>query len=493
MINKNHYVDLVDGRFSETSRTDLAAAFQSLGASGKNHLVVHFHGGLVSRKSGLEGAEGLYPYYDASAYPFFFVWNSDLLTVLFGDLKDFVSEDLYDHVLKRVIDFVSAKFDKASTPGRAALTPLVVGQTRDLIVPRPGDAAGSAALSEAVRARDKRPVAPEAYVLSRAEEEQILRELHADPQLQAFERGIAVAEAPPAAEAAVRARAPAAAPVRSRISLRIKKEIVESVAQTGLGDARVRAFVSPVTLAMYVLKVVKAILARCWKHTDHGLLATCVEEALRQLYLDNVGIAAWSAIKRDTEQSFGAAEQDGGTAFIEEITAWWKPGKHITLIGHSTGAIYIGHLLERIDRMEPAARVDVILLAPACTFSFLRERLDLLKRRVANIRLFGLQDEVESGYWEVPGIYPRSLLYLVSGLCEGEVDAAVLGMQRYYAGAAPYAGADYGAVADYLNGKLAWSVCADGPGRSSQAKTHGALHEDTTTRQSLANILAHGF
>ena len=61
-------------------------------------------------------------------------------------------------------------------------------------------------------------------------------------------------------------------------------------------------------------------------------------------------------------------------------------------------------------------------------------------RRVAKYRLFALKDECEGGYWQVPGVYDKSLLYLLSALCEfdPEEDKPLIGMQRYWSGAPPY-------------------------------------------------------
>ena len=48
MLSKDHYLDLDDGEFSGTTPDDLAAMFRALGADRNcDHVLVHFHGGLV--------------------------------------------------------------------------------------------------------------------------------------------------------------------------------------------------------------------------------------------------------------------------------------------------------------------------------------------------------------------------------------------------------------------------------------------------------------
>ena len=182
-------------------------------------------------------------------------------------------------------------------------------------------------------------------------------------------------------------------------------------------------------------------------------------------------------------------------ALLELLNQQWTKDKRITLIGHSTGAIYIGHLLKYADEMlPPDIKFDVVLLAPAATFEFFEQKLDVLRNRVNNIRVFNLKDEIESSYWEVPVLYNRSLLYLVSGLLEEkEIDMPIIGMQRYFTGKDPYDTQPVRSVMDYLNGKLIWSVANNGPGRQSSAEQHSAFDNDPSTQSSLRHILTDGF
>jgi hypothetical protein len=172
----------------------------------------------------------------------------------------------------------------------------------------------------------------------------------------------------------------------------------------------------------------------------------------------------------------------------------WRPGQRVTLIGHSTGAIYIGEFLKHADGiLPPTAKFDVVFLAPACTFGFADGRLDVFKRRVANIRSFGLRDAIERGYWEVPVLYRGSLLYLVSGLFEDAVDEPVVGMQRYFDPDGPYDAAAVRRVREYLAGKTVWSEDVAQVGRKSTAREHGGFDEDAATLESIGHILEHGF
>jgi hypothetical protein len=59
MLSPRYYVDLADGRFNLTTDLDLAEVFAQLEAAPtRGHLVVHFHGGLVSRAPGALPPDG---------------------------------------------------------------------------------------------------------------------------------------------------------------------------------------------------------------------------------------------------------------------------------------------------------------------------------------------------------------------------------------------------------------------------------------------------
>jgi hypothetical protein len=181
-------------------------------------------------------------------------------------------------------------------------------------------------------------------------------------------------------------------------------------------------------------------------------------------------------MKRETEYAFGAdSAMYGGTAVVEELCAQLKqkPGTPVTLVGHSTGAIYIGNFLRHVDialraQGDTKTTFDVILMAPASTMDFYAGNY---ASRVRGIRIFQMNDATEqqdhlmskdvgpSDSSILGKVYPRSLLYLVSGVCEyfeGEAgsgphafdgdDMPILGMDRFYALSAVFTTGDYPSV-----------------------------------------------
>ena len=82
-MDKLHYIHSRGGRIggrADTGPQDVDAIVAALAADDRRHLVIHFHGGLVSKQAGLAIAEKLLPVYSptpgSGGYPLFFVWES---------------------------------------------------------------------------------------------------------------------------------------------------------------------------------------------------------------------------------------------------------------------------------------------------------------------------------------------------------------------------------------------------------------------------------
>jgi hypothetical protein len=260
-----------------------------------------------------------------------------------------------------------------------------------------------------------------------------------------------------------------------------------------------RGLVTVSTIISGAVAVLASVIDRFATRRDHGVYATVVEELLRKFYLANAGKLVWDLMKKDTADAFGNdLNQHGGTAFLEGLKTHLATGHrpHITLVGHSTGSIYICHFLKHADARLPAdVTFDVIFLAPACTFMLFSETLKNHGHRIARIRSFGMLDEVECADVLVPLVYPHSLLYLVSAIFEDEPDTPLVGMQRYYSREAPYDTPEVLSCVDYLlasSERAVWSVVNAGNGLSSSAKKHGDFDNDVPTLESLRYIIANG-
>lgn len=484
-ISNLHHLDVVDGRFGLTTPADLDALFQALAASPQaGHLVLHVHGGLVGRASGQALAERLLPAYaEAGAWPVFFVWNSGPFTTLIHNLDEVAQEPAFWRLVRRLAQMLAGKLAESALNRGDVLR---FESLKDM----PADPQG---LLDWTRAREPQD-APEE--LSAQQVQQIEAELQRDPVLKAEAAAIAAELRDPAQVAQEEALRPRGGPpVKASRRTLMSPAVLKKIASES-PDPGTRSLSTVLALAKYGAQIAVAVIRRHHHDRDHGLLTTIVEEVARTLYADSIGATVWSLMKGDTADAFNDdPQQHAGSAFVQRLAAWWQPGRRITLVGHSTGALTLAHLLRQADALLPAAaRFDLVLLAPACTHAFLHRHLPVLERRVAGFRMFALNDTLETGYWEVPVLYPASLLYMVSGLFEDEeVDMPIVGLQRHFQPRGPYDVPAVRAVSQWIGPRVVWSAHLGGPGLACDSPQHGGFDKNPATVASLQHILRHGF
>jgi hypothetical protein len=232
---------------------------------------------------------------------------------------------------------------------------------------------------------------------------------------------------------------------------------------------------------------------------DHGLHCTLFEEIFRALYFGKIGAQLWRLMKTSTENAF--REHAVGDTMLRYIDGSRKNGalKPITLVGHSAGSIFICWLLRHAREHYPELKFDVIFLAPACTMRLFCDTLDLALPSLRSFRCFAMSDELEQADCSVRTIYPRSLLYLVSGLLEDEPDTPILGMQRFYKETKTFPNMRFAQIARMRQlfaddpKRAVWSEQDDGVGTRCGARSHGGFDADVPTLESVKHILQKGF
>jgi hypothetical protein len=496
-LNKQHCIVLNDGKFDTeqgTTADDLSQIFKTIGESKDTSIVVHFHGGLIDKLAGIDGANILTPIYQkAGAYPIFFVWESGWSEILHQNLPAIFSENIFKRIRLRVTQFARGKVGKGAEKGvpRSAGTILVPSESTIIDeISTPSDA------HEPFANVDPHSL-PEGDALTDAESDDFKKVLQDDLVLKKLAEEISASLLPASSPSATARGATSRGATKTLMSPEALDEI--TVSKTG----RPRGAISTVLLAARVAMVLGNVIQRFATRRDHGFYPTIVEEILRGFYIGNAGRKLWDEMKKDTIDAFGVAEGCGGTRFITELETLWKSGKRprITLVGHSAGAIYACRLLQKIQArgLPPDLHVNLILIAPACDFDLMSTTLQEVGSRIDGLRIFGLGDALERGDAIAGILYPSSLLYFVSGVLEDKSDHPLVGMERFYA--APYDNAEQFSkinfVRKYVHFQkahvLVWALAKKGDGLNCDMTSHGGWAGTEATVASVSHILQKGY
>ena len=506
-IQKDCVLHSRNGRFgnntsplSDVTRI-LAMAQATAPASG---LVLHFHGGLVSEKCGRGIANFLaYKYVEAKAYPVFFVWESGLIESISNNLNDIKADPAFRELSKKVAEWALKKLG-----GHVGLKGAPGQAINEQLLRKEFDAWFAGTLP-APPVTDEGTVVPTAGIKGAAglDENDLTADIEAgldgDPDFQDAIQKLYNAHA--GITVATRGTGPTAV---------ARNVLVDEQARRALfpaDTATTRGALVWLAVAKFVAKIVIAVIKRYAKGRAHGMYCTIVEEVLRAAYMDKAGATIWNQMKKNTTDAFGDDDACCGTAVFKELAKLHGAGKtfsKITLVGHSTGAVYICQFLDAVAKVLPNLTFDIVFLAPAVRHERFAAALSAHRHRIAGIRMFGMMDSLESADVLVPIIYTRSLLYFVSGLLEGhvegaawedDVDAPVVGMQRYIDDTATFNPDDFFEVdkvrqflASVTNSTV-WSESSMGPGLSSKSHKHGDFDNEDETVNSLCWIIEQGF
>jgi len=490
----NHVIHTENGKLADDTPFPVVRQLVE-DAVERGHLVLHFHGGLVSEAAGRATAEFLKPKYEAAgAFPIFPVWEAGLLETLRNNLDKVAKELFFRLLFKRVMRIATRKFAQDDA-GRSSTTLPIIDLTAE-----------EDAFDRALNLADptQLPTAPVPnpgmVELSDAEMLSLELELAADPVLTQATAEVSAALRSEQEIADDLASRSASAPVLGSTKTLMDPSALDRMLVRDSPGAR--GVVTIWKVAKAVVKIAARVVKRYIQGRDHGFRATITEEILRAFYVGNIGGFIWETMKEDTKDHFKEGpELHGGTAILSVLREQLQAGKEprVTLIGHSTGAVFIAHFLEAARRTLPASmKFDVILLAPASTFRLSAGGISGNRDLIGGLRVFAMTDTNERANRLVPVLYPHSLLYFVSGVVEEETDMPLIGMQRYY-DRSRYKASDFPTLErfrqhmDAVTDSIVWSV-AEGPdGRRSSAVKHGDFDNEENTVESVQHILRQGF
>lgn len=525
--NPDHYLISANGKLgaSPLSAVTEVERVMNLAAttSPENGLVIHFHGGLVSKDYALPNIAGTLTqvYQAAGAYPLFFIWESGFGEAIWNNKGDLVNDPAFRELVKKVSEWalkkisITGAFGFRGAGGQQIEDIDAFRKEFDRWFDQPPQAAPTAPPTETTGF----DASPGAITKSRAatpdEDElaqQINNGLDDDPGFKKA-MGEAFNAAMPAEKVATRGVSTGLG--RSQMLLLSCDALDEMFPpEDGAIEAhakvRTRGVFSWINVAKFVAKIVIAVIKRFKNDRDHGLYCTVVEEVLRSAYGDLIGAAIWNQMKKDTLDSFSDGTDTCGLSVVKKLKALEAEGKafkKLTLVGHSTGAIYICNLLDMAKKVGLITPIQVVFLAPAVTCGRFAQAIDEHgSERLKSFRMFAMKDERETEDEMLKPLYTRSLLYFVSGLLEGEavgggwnsiLDMPLVGMARYYDMSKVFG--DDQAVAKvkaFLNDgahRMVWSQTLDGAdGLNSDAARHGDFDNDDATLKSVSAIIKNG-
>jgi hypothetical protein len=502
-----------DGILGDTSAAEVRAIAEAVVQA--DRAVLHFHGGLVNKQKALAKAEVLLPVYQAAgAHPVFFIWEAGLLEVLRHNLDEIAKERIFDTLVGRILQQVVGKLRDAG-PAKSVTGAFQLPTDIEVKTELAKRQAGLEPFAGQQAPQDLEDLTP-------AQQARFEAELAKD---QAFREEVeAIANAVHPEKRTTDSKGVATAVQRSAKTL-MSPEVVEEVAadRTEAAAKGAKGVLATARLVARAGKVLMRVVQRLRRGRDHGAYVTVVEEVLREFYVANVGAEIWHRMKKETSDTFDNAGNEpkrGGWLFVEELgRAIGKLGRRpqITLVGHSTGAVFICHLLRHVEAARRSAShplpkdftfKNVALLAPAVSCALFADSLEHHRHLFESFRMFSMTDANETGNALVPVVYPRSLLYFVSGVVEREADDSgafdlpILGMERYVKGEKVYAMPEVVRVRQFLAEDprhTVWAVADGGPGRQSNALGHSAFDDLTdeagkplTTLASLQHLIRHG-
>lgn len=493
LLNRINYVHVgKHGTFYPDNNTlynstpnEVDSLFKFLKENNKSKLLLYFHGGLVPADEGLKTAERIVRYSSSGSdsHAFCFIWETGWMKTITDNLTTISNSAFFRKILIKVLKVIGPK----------------LGIEYDDLF---NDAKGFAQFTEEQIEAELSKEAPfESYQINTDAKSATI--LYAESQID--EGGIQILESELQAELEVE--------IESDVELQELISAEKSQAEEDILDPKykhnleenAKGLITTMEVIIGATKVAIRVIKRYIKKRNHDFYPTVAEETMRELYVSELGNWLWGNMKKKATDMWKHSDFEGdytqwpvGLYFIKKLTEYQEQtGKKLTidLVGHSAGSIVICELIKMISAKGYDIKFrNVIFMAPAC-------RTDLFKNTIlknpsifSSFRCFTMSDEYEKKDRLSYFVYPRSLLYLISGILEDESDALILGLQRHTTGNHPYNDDNAIQISDFLKieGHTVYAVTDKSAldGFRSGARKHGDFDDDEeTTLDSIIHII----
>src|ERR1700676_3672024 len=109
-----HALYLRDGKYDGMNRAQVAETFAAFRAqTATNRLALFFHGGLVDKASGQQGAANEDDKYKDVVFPLFFIWESGIWELLAHHLPLVFAETIFGRIVDHANDLLTSKLSQA--------------------------------------------------------------------------------------------------------------------------------------------------------------------------------------------------------------------------------------------------------------------------------------------------------------------------------------------------------------------------------------------
>ncbi|WP_262147130.1 hypothetical protein [Chryseobacterium foetidum] len=493
-LSRNNYVNVGkegtflkgnDPMFNSTPE-EIDQLFKKLKDKNQTKIVLYFHGGLVPAKDGMDTAKRIVKYVEknTNAHPVCFIWETGLSKTVAHNLDIAGKSEFFKKLMVKVIKVAGKKLGIEAVDN--------IGNSKGVETMKESEINSELNKEEPFGNYQVNDSSKSASVVD-------AETVNTDAELKARILPEIEAELEEEIESDEEFKRVAAEEKSDEESKLINPEYVGAEVAEGKG------IISSAKLITASVKITYNVIKRHIQKTDHDFYPTVIEEILREIYVSNIGNWLWGSMKKKAAAMWKPSDFTGdyqnwhvGSYVIKKLEDYQKEiGKPLTidLVGHSAGSIVICELFKKLKSEKSDLKFrNIMFFAPACRCDLFDEAILTSPQRFSSFRIFTMKDELEKQDHLVKHFYPRSLLYLISGILEEERDAQILGLQRHIIGNKPYVGDMFTRIKTFLadEGKIVYSKSDDTAlnGFKTGSLSHSGFDDDEeTTLDSMVYII----